>query len=725
MAADGTVRELVFANLPEPWMVPVVVALAVAAGWWSWRRYGPLPGESRRLVAHAARLGRVAALALIILAAAGPAWRTTTSTVLPGRVVVAIDGSASMAASDGPGGAARIASAVALANALAAPGRNLDVDYRVLCTANTGGTRVSPADLPALVASGPTTPLGDELDRLVAAQRPDLLILVSDGRVTSGSQLSAVAEGWRARDLAVAVLAVGTDRLDPELLIDQVAINREAALNELEPVAVRLSHRALVSGPITVRVLVDGEEAWRGEVAQGASADAALAAVEARAAVPFRRPGPAKVTILAESAGGQKAEQTLQVTVRERKLAVLLLESRPRYETRYLREALKRDLGVTLHSYLAEGRWRRWGNAGPEHLPLGAQDLSTYDVVVLGDLGPDALPAAGMAALEQAVRRDGAGLVWMLGETGATAGFSRTRLGELLPAELPDAGVIARGFLGPALRLRRTPVAEGLGLLEPLGTPWEELPALAGGCPELKPRPGAEVLATDLDERPLVVSRAFGSGRSILLAVDDTWRWRRNAGDRFLHRFHSQLLRFAAAGHRGDARAWRISLSPRRAAPGEMVQATLAPERAEEPVPDSASLRLVGPQGRELVVPLVREGGGFAARFPAPAAGAWSVAPAAGVDADRVDPAELAVAPPADERRDPRADPAALGAFAARCGGTVHTDPAALVAALPADLQRLDTRITTAGLWDTAWLLALVTLLFAIDWAARRWSRLP
>ena len=254
---------------------------------------------------------------------------------------------------------------------------------------------------------------------------------------------------------------------------------------------------------------------------------------------------------------------------------------------------------------------------------------------------------------------------------------------------------------------------------------WEDLPPLFGACLGLKPKPGAEVLAEDLDSRPLVISRSFGSGRSVLVGVDDTWRWRRNAGDIHLHRFHSQFLRFAGAGHRGEARAWRLALSPRRAAPGEPVIATLAPERPEELVPDAASLRLSGPGGRELIVPLVREGGGFSARFPAPAAGVWALSPAAGVDQDRAEPAELTVVPPADERRDPRADEAGLGTFAARTGGLMNRDAVALVAALPKDLQRLDVRTTTDGLWDTGYLLALITLLFAVDWALRRLSRLP
>jgi len=49
------------------------------------------------------------------------------------------------------------------------------------------------------------------------------------------------------------------------------------------------------------------------------------------------------------------------------------------FELRYLREALKRDNTVTIHSYLAldQGRWLRWGDQsqGPSHLPLSSADL--------------------------------------------------------------------------------------------------------------------------------------------------------------------------------------------------------------------------------------------------------------------------------------------------------------------------------------------------------------
>jgi hypothetical protein len=98
---------------------------------------------------------------------------------------------------------------------------------------------------------------------------------------------------------------------------------------------------------------------------------------------------------------------------------------------------------------------------------------------------------------------------------------------------------------------------------------------------------------------------------------------------------------------------------------------------------------------------------------------------AAGPPASQVEDGELAVVAPEDERRDPRADRAALAACAAACGGQVFDDPAPLLAALPADLGHGESTDDDRGLWDTGWTLALLCLLLAIDWAIRRRHRLP
>ena len=610
--------------------------------------------------------------------------------------------------------------------------RQLLVDYRAI-----GGVTgpIAPAELlpGPLAAPGTGSPLADELDRLVTEQRPDQLIVVSDGRVTAGAGLETLAAAWRGRDLQVAVLATGTEAVEPELLIDEAVINREVALGEREPVTVRLSCRALPDGPITVTAQVAGEPPATAEVAPERGEAATMRPAEARLEVVLRHEGPATVRVTAKQ-GELVREAEVAVTVRERKLKVLLLDYRPRYEVRYLREAFRRDQTVTLHAYLAEGKWRRWGQgssaeAGPaDRLPLLSSDLRDYDVVIIGDLGPDAFRESELNALENAVRHGGTGLVWLPGETGALAGFARQKLGALIPVELTDAPTMARGYLAAEPhRLERTALAESLGLLDAGEVPWSHLPPLLGAATVGAVKPLAEVLVEDQAHAPMVVSRAYGNGRALFIAVDDTWRWRRNVGDRYLHRFHSQIMRFVATGRRLGNQEWRLFASPRRAISGEVVALNLGPTGAE-PTADnpaeSVTVRLAGPGGAEQLVRLNRDGRGFSTKLTAPAPGTWNLGVAAGLDPRRVDADQLLVLPPAGEMRDLRLDRPALAALARGTGGQVFSDPAKLVAALP-DLRRSESISAVTGWWDTAWALAVVVALFAVDWAIRRMHRLP
>ena len=769
MAAEPTtiaaVGGFIFTNLPRPWLVPVVLALAVTAAVWAWRRYGPPPGG--RLTGIIARSCRSAALALLVVIAAGPAWRTTATTVTPGSLVVAVDGSASMAQTDLPAARPRIALAADLQQALstAIDPRHTAVRWSLVCAGThdgdldpallTSNDPAAPAALAALaaVASGSASPIADSLEKVVAHTRPDALVVVTDGRITDGAGYARLVEAWRGKGVPVAVLVAGTAAVVPDLALDEVVINREAALNEREPVVVRVSHRGLPPGPLRVTLRVDDEPPQTLTVAQSTTTDpAVMATTEARAEVVFKKEGSSRLAVRVESGEAtdphrRHVEQSVTVAVRERKLSILLLDSRPRYEVRYLREAFKRDRTVSVHAYLAEGRWRRWGNEGPDRLPLSAADLAGYDVVLLGDLGPDSFRAADLTNLEAAVRKGGTGLVWLPGETGATAGFTGQKLGELLPADVGDATTLGRGYLGSPRLLSRTDTAKRMGLLEPAagadGTTtidWEQLPRLLGAAQLGTIKPGGEILAQDQDGKPLVVTRAFGVGRSVLIGVDDTWRWRRWVGDRFLHRFHSQLLRFAAANHRGDRRSWRLSANPRRTAPGEPITVSLSPLRPDAEIPDKVVARLVpsttqtasaerpdtAPALREMLVPLVRDGDGFSARLAAPAAGTWEVQLAAGPDLKAIETSDLLVVPSGAERRDLRADRQALADWATAAGGTVtiHDDVADLIAHLPKDLRHAEQHTAILGLWDTWWAFALIIALFAIDWSLRRANRL-
>lgn len=720
-------HEFFWQHTTEPWHVLAYGVLAAVLAWWAWRRYGPSP---QGIAGRIARVCRVAAVIWLVMMIAGPAWRTTATTTLPGRVLVAVDRSASMARDDGEGRQPRIGMAKQLVKELEriAPERQLLLDFQSVGGLD-GPISASEFSDQHLATPGVVSPIVDDVRRLLATSAPDLLILVSDGRVTDGSSLESLSDDLRSRELKLAVLATGSETVDPKIWIDDVVVNKEAALNEIEPVVVQGSGRNVGNDSVTIRLFADDKllETIEAPLPPADAKDAAKPrSFEARLEAMFAKEGTAKLRVEIQQ-GGLIDKRELTVTVRERKLQVLLVEQRPRYETRYLREALRRDHTITLHAYLLDGKRRLWGKDGPDHLPLNANELRDYDVVILGDLGPEIFDENQLTALDTAVRQSGTGLIWIPGESGAVSSFAKHKFGALLPVEVPDAATIVKGYQnGAKHQPERTAAALNQGVLDSGGLAWNQLPDLYGAAPVSKVKSGAEVLLEDQDHQPLVVSRVFGAGRSLFIAVDDTWRWRRNVGDTYLHRFHSQLIRYAAFGRRLSSKPWRIDASPRRAMPGEVVTLTLAPVgQSSESPPDHVTARMRGPDNVETLVRLLPEGKGFSARVPAAAPGIWHLDIADGPTPSQIEEGDLEVLPPSGELRDPRADLQGLQALARSSGGQCFSSAQSLAAAL-VDVRKTRVEILPpTGLWDSGLALSILVMLLAVEWSLRRIFRLP
>ncbi|MDA3959487.1 MAG: hypothetical protein PF961_01760 [Planctomycetota bacterium] len=740
MAAEHA--EFVFANAPG-WLGYLFAILAFALGWWAWRRYGPAPSG---IAGRIARICRVAALVLVVVLLAGPALRQTTVSSEPGTIVVAVDRSASMARDDGVNGSQRIAAAVELKAQLdeLQAMRNVRIAWYGI---GNGVTAIDPTKLDELDAQGPRSALGEDLVQLSFLTRPDCLLLLSDGRVTAGSSLPATGERLARQGVpahGVWALAPGGTTIDPSLTIEDLSVPRQAPLGERVPVRLRLTGRNLGEGDIRVVMERGGEvvaEATLSVPESDSDDPLALDEIEIELEVVFPDEGEHRLSIRVEQADlSDRSEVTVNVI--QRKLQVLMLTHRPRYEMRYLRVALDRDLTVTVHSYLADGRWRRWGddNYGPDTKPFTSAALADYDVIIIGDIGADAFRSEQLDAIADHVRDRGAGLVWVPGSRGSATTFRGSRLGNLLPVRLGDAATLGRGYLDNAERqLEPSETAAAMRLLTLDRDEWANLPLLRTGAPIIEVVAGSQVLAVDSRSgSPLVVSRDYDAGRALFIGTDDTWRWRRNVGDHYLHRFYSQLLRFVSAGRgQGDAR-WRTAIAPRETTPGEPVQLGVVPNGTVgdlDALPREITLRLQ--RGDDELFHRLHRGDrqrSFLNTIPAPAPGEWKATVVDGLALDEVVPADLLVLPPRDELRDPRIDADALRELATTTGGRLillgdahkaGVQPsAALVNSLPAlDHQQATTQVE--AVWDEWWVLCLLIVVLGIEWAVRRWFRLP
>ena len=129
---------------------------------------------------------------------------------------------------------------------------------------------------------------------------------------------------------------------------------------------------------------------------------------------------------------------SVPVSVRQEKLRVLVVESYPRWEYRYLRNALSRDPGIELSCLLFHPGLSKPGGGNKDYIrqfPAGLDELSRFDVVFLGDVGVGngQLTDEQCGWLKGLVEHQASGIVFMPGTHGLAALAAKDRAGRSLP----------------------------------------------------------------------------------------------------------------------------------------------------------------------------------------------------------------------------------------------------------------------------------------------------
>jgi hypothetical protein len=254
---------------------------------------------------------------------------------------------------------------------------------------------------------------------------------------------------------------------------------------------------------------------------------------------------------------------TTSVQVSEQKLKVLYLEGQPRWDFRFLKNAMQRDRGL-------DGRFQQGPDIRLEAelrrlpadqqavaLPQTLEQMAEYHTIILGDVSPRLLTPAFLDLIDQAVRDRGVGLIVEAGPNGMPFAFGeklhmllpvRPRLGvagiEPHPAKPFRVELTPEGALEEALRFHDDPARNKLM--------WQHMPTFWWCAASERTAPGATVLAVNpgFDTRqgklPLIAHHFAGQGRVMFVGTDSTWTWRQNVGDRFFYKFWGQSIRFVA-----------------------------------------------------------------------------------------------------------------------------------------------------------------------------------
>ena len=417
------------------------------------------------------------------------------------------------------------------------------------------------------------------------------VILLSDGDWNLGAAPLGSAVRYRDRKVPVFTVAVGRQQPLPDLSLEDANVPSYGLLGEQIslPVRLRNDYPREITAPLR---LLDGDQVLTQKeviLAPGTEIQDAL----------VWEPREIGERELRLELGSQPDELMLdnndrafRIGIRMELLNVLVVDAEPRWEYRYLRNALERDPGVQMHCLLfhpgmALGSGRGYLSA----FPPSREWMMDYDVVFLGDVGqvPNQLKESDLDLIRGLVEQQAGGLVFIPGSQGRQRSLTDGPLGDLIPVvfdpEKPQ---------GIALQNESQLVLSSTGKEHWLtrfdadaqrnDELWRQLPGFYWSAAVQRSRPGSEVLAVHSSLRnsrgriPLLVTRPFGSGKVLFMGTDSAWRWRRGVEDKYHYRFWSQVVRWMAhQRHLSQSDGMRFAWSPETIEVGETayLQATV------------------------------------------------------------------------------------------------------------------------------------------------------
>ncbi len=442
-------------------------------------------------------------------------------------------------------------------------------------------SQVTPeANLDRLSGHGSVTRLGDALRTVqneFRGRRLASIVVFTDGRSNEGELPPDVAEDLASESIPVVVVGVGDPDTPEDVSIQAVAAPQSVLKDDEVIFQVSVQSVGFENREINVELMKDGVDhpiSSRPLLLEGAGRQQKVL-LYYRASDPGTHRFTVRIPPLEGESILENNERVRTLTVIQKKIKLLYVEGYPRWEYRYLKNALVRDtetMEASCQLLSADAMFAQEATAGQKplshmHLPRG-KELFEYDVVLFGDVDPYDLGASETERTEfmddvvTLVEELGGGFGMIAGERDSPHHFRGTPIERLLPVviDVSDDDIpysLDREQLHQ-VKLTELGRAHEITLLE--SDPEEAMALFDEGylpghywfCPVKKAKAGAQVLAVHPERRnkygylPVFAAQFYASGRTFFSGIDSTWRWRMGQGDRHFYRFWSQVIRFLA-----------------------------------------------------------------------------------------------------------------------------------------------------------------------------------
>lgn len=426
-----------------------------------------------RPVGWAATLLRALLVLAVVFMLAEPVWRYARSQELPTYIAVLVDRSASMQfvdrqmsaatqpsqdAQEPPPPMSRLQRAQELLTRPISSGKTLlealsEKNRVKLYAFDSQATAVEAAHLSDSAATRPAgSAMQTNLSAALHLAASDLsgqhvagVVVLSDGRINSAGG-EADADMPSGLSAPVFPVLIGSEKPPRDAALLAVQAPSAVLLHDKLEVAAEVKLTGVSGQPVHVELLRDGQVRDSLDVVPRQESVRRQCLLKD---LP-NKPGVAHYQLRIEPVEGEAIldnnVRDLLVNVADDHVNVLMVEGRPRWEYRYLKNLFAEgDAAVRLHHVLLEpvelaGRPKyrplpaEAANQEPQAdaLPASPQEWMKFDVIILGDVVPECLDAAAMQTLEQFVADRGGTLIVIAGTSAMPQAYG-SPLSDMLP----------------------------------------------------------------------------------------------------------------------------------------------------------------------------------------------------------------------------------------------------------------------------------------------------
>ncbi len=610
----------------------VVVALAVFIAVISWENQGSSP---RFLLLETLRFLILLLMAFLLLS---PEWIVQLPTVERTEIPVLVDTSASMQTRDIVLSSGQTITRLSVARQSAQHLLSANPQLSLIEFANPqsfNDQRDACTDLARSIEEYLSNP-----DKIRA------IVMISDGCHNGTGQPLVAAQKLREAGIPFIAIPVGSERPLPDIRLTRVVPPEFGVVSELVQILYTLENTMLNAADLTLKLTsLDSGKTVESRITLGPGE-------RHEGMLPWKvtKNGPENLRLEVSSIPGESDwgnnSTDIVLNGRQETIKCLVVDSLPRWEYRFIRNALSRDPAVEVHTLLFLPGMSRVGHGNNylERFPESMHELASYDVIFLGDigLGDRGLTLKQAELIKGLIEQRAVGLILMPGPLGKQMDLLQSPLKDLMPVLLDTShpqGV--RQTVPSALVL--TPEGKRSLLTQLVDEPtsnesiWKELPGFYWYAPVLRAKAGAQVLAvhesaTNSSGRlPLLVAQPAGAGKVLFMGTDAVWRWRRGVEDKYHYRFWRQVARWMSyRRHMAANSRLHLISSPEHPNVGDTIRLTvLASDTSGSPYTDGTVLADITNPNKTVhriqFKPIDHTWGTYQAQLTLTTPGAWTI----------------------------------------------------------------------------------------------------